>query len=155
MADPKGSELRPRPALTVLWSLCALELLPRRVRWTRLGVCSGISWRTQNFGVTPDPQLWSFERFFSVHTVAPHIFGGYFRYLVGLISVPLARSHHFPRAMMFKPEPCLCWHTWTLSSQQGRRIWSIGSWNSFVGKQLQGPAPNWTDDLRPHSTVMC
>lgn len=29
VSDPNGSELRPRPALTVLWSLCALELLPR------------------------------------------------------------------------------------------------------------------------------
>ena len=29
VSDPNGSELRPRPALTVLWSLSALELLPR------------------------------------------------------------------------------------------------------------------------------
>ena len=29
MSDPGGSELRPRPALTALWSLGALQVLPR------------------------------------------------------------------------------------------------------------------------------
>ncbi|CAK9007145.1 unnamed protein product [Durusdinium trenchii] len=29
VSDPAGSELRPRPALTAVWSLCILDLLPR------------------------------------------------------------------------------------------------------------------------------
>lgn len=41
-SDPNGSELRPRPALTVLWSLSALELLPRTahlVDWFLESLC--------------------------------------------------------------------------------------------------------------------
>ena len=34
MQDPHGTDLRPRPALVALWSLCALNLVPRRS-----GVC--------------------------------------------------------------------------------------------------------------------